>query len=263
MFQKLWADIVRDLGLDDLHFHDLRHEAVSRLVEMGLSDQEVAAISGQRNTDWFLNDLYSFLPGMGITTILATHSRYVVDVNRDPNLVAPGAWSDSPITLSTYAGEAIYLHEPTAAEAVGRITSFHRPFHQRLEAEVDAMVENFGRVLVLDLHSFMGPTTFDVCLGNGGHCTTSVQTFQTFFAAYRDAGFSVGDNTPFRGGYIVRHYGRRSNVETLMIELRYPNYIDCSLIDEARPKIDYARLMTAAARAQDVITSALERLISL
>lgn len=49
VFQKLWAGIVRDLGLADLHFHDLRHEAVSRLVEAGMSDQEVAAISGHKS----------------------------------------------------------------------------------------------------------------------------------------------------------------------------------------------------------------------
>jgi len=49
IFQKLWARLTQDLGLDDLHFHDLRHEAVSRLVEGGLSDQEVAAISGHKS----------------------------------------------------------------------------------------------------------------------------------------------------------------------------------------------------------------------
>ncbi len=49
VFQKLWAGIVHELGFDDLHFHDLRHEAVSRLVEAGMSDQEVAAISGHKS----------------------------------------------------------------------------------------------------------------------------------------------------------------------------------------------------------------------
>jgi integrase len=34
------------LNIDDLHFHDLRHEAVSRLVERGLNLMEVAAVSG-------------------------------------------------------------------------------------------------------------------------------------------------------------------------------------------------------------------------
>lgn len=49
VFQKLWAAIVRDVGLADLHFDDLRHEAVSRLVEAGLSNQEVASISGHKS----------------------------------------------------------------------------------------------------------------------------------------------------------------------------------------------------------------------
>jgi integrase len=35
--------------IKDFHFHDLRHEAVSRFVEAGFSDQEVAAISGHKS----------------------------------------------------------------------------------------------------------------------------------------------------------------------------------------------------------------------
>lgn len=48
-FNKTWGRIKQGLGLADLHFHDLRHEGVSRFVEGGLSDQEVAAISGHRS----------------------------------------------------------------------------------------------------------------------------------------------------------------------------------------------------------------------
>lgn len=35
-------------GLQDLHFHDLRHEATSRLFELGLNIAEVAAITGHK-----------------------------------------------------------------------------------------------------------------------------------------------------------------------------------------------------------------------
>ena len=48
-FAKVWNGIKTSLGLGDLHFHDLRHEAVSRLVEAGFSDQEVSAISGHKS----------------------------------------------------------------------------------------------------------------------------------------------------------------------------------------------------------------------
>lgn len=37
------------LGIVDLHFHDLRHEGISRLFERGLSIQEVALISGHQS----------------------------------------------------------------------------------------------------------------------------------------------------------------------------------------------------------------------
>jgi len=48
-FNKAWLTIKAEHGLKDFRFHDLRHEAVSRFVEAGLSDQEVAAISGHKS----------------------------------------------------------------------------------------------------------------------------------------------------------------------------------------------------------------------
>ena len=46
-FRKGWEWSLKQAGIEDLHFHDLRHEAVSRLVESGLSDQEGASSSGR------------------------------------------------------------------------------------------------------------------------------------------------------------------------------------------------------------------------
>jgi integrase len=43
-----WERLVRRVGLKDLHFHDLRHEAVSRLFERGFNVMEVASVSGHR-----------------------------------------------------------------------------------------------------------------------------------------------------------------------------------------------------------------------
>jgi integrase len=41
---------VADLRLVDLHFHDMRHEAISRFFKSGLRIEQVALISGHR--DW-------------------------------------------------------------------------------------------------------------------------------------------------------------------------------------------------------------------
>ena len=37
------------LGVHDLHFHDLRHEGISRLFEMGCNIPQVACVSGHRS----------------------------------------------------------------------------------------------------------------------------------------------------------------------------------------------------------------------
>ena len=44
-----WKRVVKQAGLADLRFHDLRHEAISRFFEKGLSVPEVALISGHRD----------------------------------------------------------------------------------------------------------------------------------------------------------------------------------------------------------------------
>ena len=48
-FRPAWCRALKQAGIEGLRFHDLRHEAVSRLVEAGLGDQEVAAISGHKS----------------------------------------------------------------------------------------------------------------------------------------------------------------------------------------------------------------------
>ena len=48
--KSTWRFMLTKLGIKDLHFHDLRHEAVSRLFELGTLDMmEVAAISGHKS----------------------------------------------------------------------------------------------------------------------------------------------------------------------------------------------------------------------
>lgn len=44
-----WSRACDVAGIDDLHFHDLRHEGASRLFEVGYQIQEVAIITGHKN----------------------------------------------------------------------------------------------------------------------------------------------------------------------------------------------------------------------
>ena len=45
-----FAKLTKRLEINNLRFHDLRHEAVSRLFERGFSIEQVALVSGHK--DW-------------------------------------------------------------------------------------------------------------------------------------------------------------------------------------------------------------------
>lgn len=45
----VWKRILPVLGIEDLRWHDLRHEAASRLFEKGLNPMEVATITGHKS----------------------------------------------------------------------------------------------------------------------------------------------------------------------------------------------------------------------
>jgi integrase len=57
----------RQLGIEDLHFHDLRHEGTSRLFEAGLQIEQVALVTGHK--DWKMLKRYTHLSPDSIVRI--------------------------------------------------------------------------------------------------------------------------------------------------------------------------------------------------
>lgn len=53
-----WTEACRKAGVKDLRIHDLRHEGVSRLFEMGLSPAEVSLISGHKTVSMLMRYLH-------------------------------------------------------------------------------------------------------------------------------------------------------------------------------------------------------------
>jgi integrase len=49
----------KDLKIEDLHFHDLRHEGTSRLFEVGFSIEQVALVTGHK--DWKMLRRYTHI----------------------------------------------------------------------------------------------------------------------------------------------------------------------------------------------------------
>src|SRR5258708_15623599 len=57
--------------------------------------------------DWMTRELYSFLPDLGITTITTSVSRFVADVNRDPDGDQHGGFWTSVVAARMPNGRAL------------------------------------------------------------------------------------------------------------------------------------------------------------
>ena len=183
------------------------------------------------NIDWYLLDLYGFLKGYNVNIVSTPHSRYVIDVNRPPDAQKLGNYRRSLVYDTNTWDEEIYDIKPTEEEIDRRIRRYYDPYHQELEQLIAEKIAEFGKVYLIDMHSFMGPIEDDVSLGNRNNMTSSEEFIDKFYDAFEEEGFATVKNKVFIGGYITKSYTIKDMVETLQIELRYTNYIEPHELD--------------------------------
>ena len=138
------------------------------------------------DTDWHVERLYAFARDEGATVLCATHSRYVVDLNRDPSGQALYAGADNTelCPTQTFANEPIYRDAlPSPVEVGERVAACFEPYHATLAAEIARVRLRHGFVILLDAHSIRTevPRFFpgrlpDLNLGtaNGASCASSM-----------------------------------------------------------------------------------------
>ena len=192
------------------------------------------------DTDWFVHELYDFAAGMGITIIYGVYSRWVIDLNRDPQskpLYSDGRIITGLCPTTTFLGESLYLDERSEvnhAEVQRRLEKYYWPYHRKLEELLTSLRNEFGQVLVWDCHSIrqLVPTIHkekfpDLILGDADGTSASPGLIETAIRNLESSGFSFQHNYPFKGGYITRHYGRPSeNQHALQLEMSKINYMD-------------------------------------
>lgn len=76
-----WERLKRRAGIEDLRFHDLRHEAISRFFEMGLSVPEVSLISGHKDARMLFR--YTHLKPDAVAKKLGELTKRPVDIITD------------------------------------------------------------------------------------------------------------------------------------------------------------------------------------
>lgn len=192
------------------------------------------------DTDWHLERLYDFAETLGASVLVATHSRYVVDLNRSPDGASlyPGQSVTGLCPLDSFDDVPIYLagEEPDAAEIALRRQAIWQPYHDALEEAIQGLHANHGKVVVWDAHSIRSvlPRFFtgklpDLNVGTGGGISCAPAMENAVFECARMAaadGYTAVLNGRFTGGYITRHYGQpERNVHAIQLEMTQSSYM--------------------------------------
>lgn len=190
------------------------------------------------DTDWHVDRLYDFASALGASVLAARFSRYLIDLNRDPEnkSLYPGANVTELCPTSTFDEEPLYPKggAPDDQEIARRREAYWRPYHAKLVEEIARLKKSHGRVILWEAHSIRShvPRFFqgklpDLNFGTGGGTTASAETAQHLEKVAKDGGFTWVMNGRFKGGYITRAYGKPAEgVEAIQLELAQSTYME-------------------------------------
>ncbi len=191
------------------------------------------------DTDWFVHDVYDFASQLGITVIRAKYSRWVIDLNRDPEskpLYNDGRIITGLCSFTDFFGKPLYkaAQDPTQAEIERRLTSYYWPYYQKIQTLLDERKEAFGQVLLWDAHSIrhlvpsIQKNPFpDMILGNNDQKTASANLINTAYVTLKKGSYQINHNAPFKGGHITRYFGQpEKNQHALQLEMNKILYMN-------------------------------------
>jgi N-formylglutamate deformylase len=202
------------------------------------------------DTDWYVPELYDFFRELGATVLRATHTRYLVDLNRPPDgaPLYPGQRETTVCPTEAFDGAPLYLEggNPTPGEIDERLNTYWQPYHDKLAALTRELARTYGTCILWDAHSILSqvPGLFDgrlpdlnVGTADGRSCSPII-LYRIVTSLGAQDQFSFVVNGRFKGGYITRHYGNpAAHVEAVQLEIAQSTYLE-----EARtPVFDAAR----------------------
>jgi N-formylglutamate deformylase len=192
------------------------------------------------DTDWFVDKLYDFAPSMGMTMITAVYSRWVIDLNRDPEskpLYSDGRIITALCPSTTFLGDPLYKDERSTVadeEVKRRYTLYYKPYHVKVQELLNDLKSKFEKVLLWDCHSIrqIVPTIQrekfpDLILGDADGKAAGAEFIQSTLKTLSSDKYSLSHNHPFKGGAITRSFGKPSEDQhALQLEMPKVHYMD-------------------------------------
>jgi N-formylglutamate amidohydrolase len=208
------------------------------------------------DADLFVDRLYRVGEPDGPEVYVAAQtSRFVCDLNRDPDDVSVGAVPEHPAPRNTDGRGFIWaitttgvptLSRPLAFDEWRERTAIHAAYHDVVTRALVRARERFGYAILLDGHSMPsrgrtghkdpGRARADVVPGDrdGTSCAPALMAHVT--RHFEDAGLRVVPNDPYKGGFITTHHGRPADrIHAIQVELRRDLYMDEDRFEIAEP----------------------------
>ena len=222
------------------HYPD-RFLAMTRLDRMAI----------RRSEDCFVDELFGAAPPLGAPLLAANFPRAYLDVNREPWELDPRMFAE-PVppfanirsarvagglgTVPKLVGEGldIYSGRLPIAEAIDRINSVYKPYHQTLKGLLSRTHQRFGYAVLIDCHSMPASIRVgdsgvrpDFIVGDRFGASAASALTETAVGILAGMGYTVAHNKPYAGGFITEHYGRPlRGLHALQIEVNRGLYMN-------------------------------------
>jgi N-formylglutamate amidohydrolase len=193
-----------------------------------LACSRLDALTLRRSEDAFVDELFAPCVGLGSPLMRANFPRAFLDVNREPFEFDPLMFegrlpsfantrslrvAGGLGTIPRVVGDAqeIYKGPISVAEAMARVDTLYKPYHQALRGLIERAANAFGLAVLIDCHSM--PSSMadgaagDFVIGDRYGASAAPWIVETVETALRRAGYSVRRNKPYAGGFITEHYG--------------------------------------------------------
>ena len=207
------------------------------------------------DTDWYMNRLYAFALELGAYILIPKYSRYVIDLNRDPDGVDlyPGANNTELCPTTAFDLSPLYQasYAPSAQQISERVERYWQPYHQALASTMQAIKTEFGQAVLLEAHSIRSevPRFFEGQLpdfnfgsADGKSCAPELISA---LVNLDYAPYTMVCNGRFKGGYITRAFGQpEQGFHAVQLELSQCTYMNEqamtyneSLAQQVQPKL--------------------------